>query len=194
MLVLRNPGPRESEQRREHDRDPEQPVRRAGRPMPSGSAKWKTTSVERTKRSIAGRVSRAPELDPQVLARQRDDVGEVRHASASSCRGQRSEARRARGSRRRRSLAGQRLELAIEQRRSSLVRARVRLVEHEQLGVVEQRPAERRAAASSRGSSVETRSLRASHRREALEKHADPLASLRHAVEAAEEVEVLEQR
>ena len=57
-LALGHPRPREPEQRGEDERHPEQAVRRASS-APSGSAKWKTTSVETTKSSIAGSVSRA---------------------------------------------------------------------------------------------------------------------------------------
>ena len=49
---------------------------------PVGSAKWKTTSVERTKSSIAERVPRL-QLEPQVLGGERGDVGEVAYMRAS---------------------------------------------------------------------------------------------------------------
>jgi len=50
---------------------------------PAGSEKWKTTKTATTKRSIAGRVSRARSSSRKVLARKCAYVGEVAHASAS---------------------------------------------------------------------------------------------------------------
>ena len=35
--------------------------------LPAGSAKWKTTSVETTKSSIAGTTVAGAELEPQIL-------------------------------------------------------------------------------------------------------------------------------
>ncbi len=71
--------------------------------------------------------------------------------------------------------------------------ARVRLVEDEQRGIVEQDAAEReplRHAARVRRDAVVPRLPEP----EALEQHPDPLAPLGHAVEAAVELEVLERR
>ncbi len=83
------------------------------------------------------------------------------------------------------SRAGQRLELAIEQRSAGLIQSGERLVEDEQLGVVEQSPAEREPLRHPSG--VRRYPLVARlPQGEALEEHADPLASLRHAVEPAD--------
>ena len=83
------------------------------------------------------------------------------------------------------------LELAVEEQRAVLVERRERLVEDEQLGVVEQRPAQReplRHAARVRRHALVPRVPE----REALEQHPDPLTSLGNAVEAAVELEVLD--
>ena len=131
-----------------------------------------------------------PQLDAQVLARQSDDVGEVRHPSATVVV--------ARGWTRSGSCVettsvrrGERLELAVEKRGSALVERRVRLVEQDHLGVVQKRPAQRETL----GHSPRVRRyplVPSVPQREAFERHADPLAALRHAVQAAEEVEVLD--
>ena len=92
-----------------------------------------------------------------------------------------------------RALAGERGELAIEQRRAFLVERGERLVEHEQRRVVEQRAAQRqplRHAARVGRDAVAARVPET----EPLEQHPAPLAPLGHAIEAAEEVEVLERR
>ena len=92
-----------------------------------------------------------------------------------------------------RPLAGERCELAVEQRRAVLVERRERLVEHEQRRVVEQRAAEREPL---RHPARERRDAVGAHLPEAepLEQHPAALAALGHAVEAAEELEVLERR
>ena len=133
------------------------------------------------------------ERDPQVLARQRGDVGEVRHASASRPVASGSSARRIVRGDDERPRAGELAELAVEKRRALLVEAGVRLVEDEELGLVEQRAAEREPLRHP--ARVRSHPFAAGlPQPEALEQHADPLASLRHAVEPPEEVEVLERR
>ena len=82
-------------------------------------------------------------------------------------------------------------ELTVEQRRALLVERAERLVEHEQLGVVEQRPAEREPLEHPARERVGAL-VAGVPEPEALEQHADPLAPLGHAVEPAVEVEVLE--
>ena len=82
-------------------------------------------------------------------------------------------------------------ELAVEQRGPVVVERAVRLVEDEQLGLVQERAAEREPlehAARERLGALVARVPEA----EALEQHPDPLAALGHAVEPAVEVEVLE--
>ena len=87
--------------------------------------------------------------------------------------------------------AGELGELPVEQIGSLRVERCERLVEHEQLGLVQERAAESeplRHAARVRGDALgadvpET---------EALEEHADSLTPLRHAVEAPVEIEILE--
>ena len=132
-------------------------------PDPSGEREVEDDERREDEEEHRGQGVAAAELDPQVLARQRDDVGEVGHASASFLCGQRREPRRLMRRDDDGSHAGQRLELAIEQRGSSLIQSGVRLVEDEQLGVVEQSPAEREPLRHPR-EYVDTRSLRASHR------------------------------
>ena len=84
-------------------------------------------------------------------------------------------------------------QLAVEQVGARLVEGAVRLVEDQQLGVVEQRTAEREAL---RHAARERRHELSPHvpEAEALEQHADPLAPLRNRVQAPVEVEVLERR
>jgi len=82
-------------------------------------------------------------------------------------------------------------ELRVEQREPVVVERRVRLVEHDEVGLVEQGPAERetlRHAPRVRGDALTPRLPQT----EAPEQHADALPSLRDAVEPSVEVEVLE--
>ena len=189
MLLLGHPCPREPEERREDDRDPEQPV---GRVVARTLRDREVEHDERRENEEEHRRQRVPpaQLDAQILARECHDVGEVRHASAS----------RAVWSAATRSgscvvsddgaPAREPRELAIEERRAALVERRERLVENEQVGLVEKRPAQReplRHATRVRRHALVARLPE----REALEQHPDALAPLRDAVEPAEEVEVL---
>src|SRR4051812_39110463 len=82
-------------------------------------------------------------------------------------------------------------ELTVEQLRALFVQAAERLVEDQQLGLVQQRAAEcepLQLPARKLGRALAARLPEA----EALEQHPDPLAPLGHAVEPAVEVEVLE--
>src|SRR5690242_13293697 len=82
-------------------------------------------------------------------------------------------------------------ELAVEERRTLVVERAERLVEEQQVGVVQQRAAERKPLehpARERLGAAVARLPEA----EALEQHPDPLAPLGHPVEAAVQVEVLE--
>src|SRR5438105_6036918 len=84
-------------------------------------------------------------------------------------------------------------ELAVEQLRSLGVETGERLVEDQQLRLVQERPAEREPlelAAGERRGPLSSRLPEA----EALEQHPDPLAPLGHAVEPPVEIEVLERR
>ena len=133
----------------------------------------------------------AAQLDTQILPRERGHVGEVRHASASLPVCERLESGWIVGRDDECAPADEPRELPVEQRRAGLVERRVRLVEDEELRVVEQRPAERqplRHPARVRRDAL----VAGLPEREALEQHPDPLAPLRNAVEPAEEVEVLE--
>ena len=140
------------------------------------------------------RVAR-PELEPEVLARERDDVGRVESESAHAS----TRPSVASGATRAGSwvesttcaLAGERRELAVEQRGTLLVERRERLVEHEQRRIVQQRPAEREPLRHSARVGRDAVAARVPEA-EALEQHPAPLAALGDAVEAAEEVEVLE--
>ena len=88
-------------------------------------------------------------------------------------------------------LAAELGELRVEELGAGLVERAVRLVEHEQLRLVEQDAAEGeplRHAARVRGDALVPRLPEP----EALEQHPDPLAPLGDAVEAAVELEVLE--
>ena len=138
------------------------------------------------------RVAR-PQLEPEVLARERATSREVPLMRARSRR--RSRAARPAPDRGSSSDDGRRpassRELAVEQLRALGVERGERLVEHEQLGIVQQRAAEREPLhhpARVRGDAL----VADVPEPEALEQHPDPLAPLRHAVEAPVEVEVLE--
>ena len=128
---------------------------------------------------------------------ERRHVGEVGAHARSSARRRRAQAARAAPARasRRRACARPASdgELRVEERCAVLVEGGVGLVEHEQLRVVEERAAEGeplRHAARVRADAL------AAHvpQPEALEQHPDALAPLGNAVEAPEEVEVLERR
>ena len=112
-------------------------------PASSGIAKWNTTSVESTKRSIAGSVSRPRSSTRRSLRVSASDVGDVRHASASlelwSAATRSGLVRRDDD----RLLPREGLELVVEKRRAVLVERGVGLVEHEQVGRVEERATER---------------------------------------------------
>src|SRR6185436_7461172 len=85
------------------------------------------------------------------------------------------------------------VELPLEQLLARLVERVARLVENQQLGVVQERPAERQALQHS--ARIGARPLRASlPEPEALEQHPDPLAPFGHPVETAIEVKVLDRR
>src|SRR5436190_9425886 len=84
-------------------------------------------------------------------------------------------------------------ELAVEQRRALLVEPGKRLVEDQQVGLVQERPAEReplQLATRQRRGPLAPRVPQP----EAFEQHPDPLAPLGDTVEPAVEVEVLERR
>ena len=181
VLLLRNPGAREPEQRGEHDRDPEEPVRG----VVPGSLREREVEDDEGREDEEEhrrqRVARA-QLDPEVLARERRDVGEVGHASASLAVARRSS--------RARSCVDTTIVRCPASSSSSRSRraapcsssAGVRLVEDEQVGLVEQRPAEREAlrhAARVGGDPLVSRVPEP----EALEQHPDALPPLGHAVE-----------
>ena len=132
-----------------------------------------------------------PQLEQQVLARERADVAEVRHASASRAARERLDARRVVGGDEERPLPAQLRELGVEELRARLVERRVRLVEDEEPRVVEQDAAERKPL---RHPARVRRDALAPHlpETEALEQHPDPLAPLGHPVQPAVEVEILE--
>ena len=196
-LALGRPRPGEAEQRREDDRDPEQAV---GSVVAGPGREREVEDRERREDEEQHRRQRVPgpELEPQVLARERDDVGGVER-DASSSRGP------AGGWRAASTRAGSWVESTIvrspvsaaSSRSSSadafLVERGERLVEHEQRRVVEQRAAEREAlrhAARVGRDAVGANVPEA----EPLEQHPAALAPLGDAIEAAEEIEVLERR
>jgi hypothetical protein len=96
-LAFRRPRTRQAQQRGEHERDPEQPLRR-NLVGTRRQREVKTTSVERTKSSIAGSVSRAPSSsrDPCARAwrrrRDRSCQRQTEVASGSTRRGRASRA------------------------------------------------------------------------------------------------------
>src|SRR5438034_9702594 len=92
-----------------------------------------------------------------------------------------------------RPLAPKLVELPLEQLLAGLVERVAWLVEDQQLGVVQERTAERQPL--QHPTRIRARPLRPSlPEPEALEQHPDALAPLGHAVEAAIEVEVLDRR
>ena len=157
-----------------------------------GSAKWKTTKRRDDEEEHRRQRVARPQLEQQVLARERADVADVAHvasasrplASGSTRAGSWVETRNVRS-------AAKLGELRVEQLGARLVERAVRLVEHEQLRLVQEDAAEGeplRHAARVRGDALVPRLPEP----EALEQHPDPLAPLGHAVEPPVEVEVLE--
>ena len=88
------------------------------------------------------RVAR-PQLEQQVLARERADVGEVAHAASRAGASQAARHARVMGGDEERPLAAELGELCVEELGSRFVEGAVRLVQDEQLRVVEEDPAER---------------------------------------------------
>src|SRR5262245_36749289 len=84
VLLLRHPGARESEERGEHDRDPEESIG-SGLAGVLGEREVKDDQRREDEEQHCRERVAPPELHAQVLVRQRGDVGEVRHASASLC-------------------------------------------------------------------------------------------------------------
>ena len=138
-------------------------------------------------------MSAPAQLDAEILARERRDVGQIGHASASLAVCEPREPIRVVRRDDDGALSREALELAVEQRRAVLVERGERLVQDEQVGVVEQRPAQReplRHATRVRRHALVPRLPE----REALEQHPDALAPLRNAIEPSEELEVLDGR
>ena len=141
------------------------------------------------------RVSGA-ELEREVLARQGGDVREVAaHRAVSASHPLASPATRSGSWVETTSVAvaGQRRELAVEELRTLVVEGGEGLVEDEQVGVVEECPAQREPLhhpARVVGHPLAARLPEA----EPLEQHADSLPPLRDPVEAAEQLEVLQRR
>ena len=151
LLALRHERAAEPEQRREEDRDPEQAARlepRRRRRQREVEDDERRDDEEEHRRQ---RVPR-PQLEQQVLARERADVADVVHASASRPRRERRDAGGVVGGDEARPVAAQLGELGVEQLGAGLVERRVRLVEHEQRRIVEQDAAEREPLRSSRAS------------------------------------------
>src|SRR5436190_4523058 len=84
-------------------------------------------------------------------------------------------------------------ELTVEQLCALLVEAAVRLVEQQQARLVQKRPAEREPLQHPARERARTRVTRVPQT-EPLQQHADALPPLRHAVEPAVQVEILERR
>ena len=137
-------------------------------------------------------MSRAPQLEQEVLPGERGDIREVAvHANASRplASGARRSGSCVRDEERR--PAAPRRELAVEQRRSFGVERGERLVEQQQRRLVQEDAAEREPLehpARERAGALVARVPQV----EALEQHPDPLAPLGHAVEPAVEIEVLQ--
>ena len=190
-LALRRPRARQAEQRREDERDPEQPL---CRDLVGPGREREVEDDERRDDEEQHRGQRVPrpQLEPEVLARERADVGEVAHASARRAV--------ASGSTRAGSCVVRRMVVvpasAASSRSSSaapsVVERRERLVEHEQLGIVQERAAEREPLRHAARVRRDTRSARASQRPK--RSSSIPIRSRRsgHAVEAPVELEVLE--
>src|SRR4051812_8690353 len=182
----------------------------ASRDEPVGSAKWNTTRIAITNSSIAGSVSRARSsrrrslpASVAVSPRYRDSrAGEAGPASSGRPRKPRLGKREppagerrdpvgiVRGDEDRPALAHPG-KLTVEQFGARFVQAAERLVEDQQLGLVQERAAEGESlqlAARELGRPLAPRVPEG----EALEQHPDPLAPLGHAVEPPVEVEVLE--
>ena len=192
LLALGREGARQPEERREDDRDPEQAglgaLRRAARER-EVEDRQRRDDEEQHRRQ---RVARA-QLEQQVLARERRDVSGVRaHASASLAVAR---AASASGSCVATSAVtpARSASSACEQLGALDVEPVERLVEEQQVGVVEKRPAEREPLehpARERPGPLVPHSPEP----EALEHRARTLAPLGQPVEPAVEVEVLERR
>ena len=134
------------------------------------------------------------QLEQEILARERADVADVAHvASASRAGRQRLDARGIVGRDEEGALPAKLVELRVEELGAGLVERAVRLVEHEQLRLVEEDAAESETlghAARVRGDPLVPRLPEP----EALEQHPDPLPPLGDPIEASVELEVLERR
>ena len=71
LLAFGHERARQAEERGEDQRDPEQAAARRRRSLPCGSAKWKIVSAASTNSSIGGQRLLRPQLEQQVLARER---------------------------------------------------------------------------------------------------------------------------
>ena len=105
LLALGDERARQAEQRGEDDRRPRAGRAQRRRPLPRGSAKWKIVSAARTNSSIAGSGLLRAQLEQQVLARQRGDVGDVASCEREPARWRSARRAPARGSRRPRASA-----------------------------------------------------------------------------------------
>ena len=192
LLALGHERPAEPEQRGEDDRDPEEAARREPRRVP-GSEKWKTTNVATTKSSIAGSVSRARSSSSRSLRASARTSAKYFMREREPRRRERLDARRIVGRDEHVRSPRSSASCASSSSAPAASSARVRLVEHEQLRLVQQHATEREPlghAARVRDDAVVARLPEA----EALEQHADPLAPFGHAIEAPVQVEVLERR
>ena len=190
LLPLGDERAAEAEQRGEEDRHPEQAE--LGEPRGAGREREVEDDEDRDhEQQHRGQRVAGPQLEPQVLPRQRRRVGRGSYASASLPL--------ASGATRSGSCVATRIvrrsRIPASSRSSSSapvgVEAAERLVEDQQLGLVQQRAAEReplQLAARELRRPLAPRLPEA----EALEQHPDPLAPLGHAVEPPVEVEVLE--
>ena len=164
MLVLGHPGAREPEQRREDDRDPEEPVGRVVARL-LGQREAEDDERRRGRRGASpASVSRRAQLDPQVLPRRarRRPRGSVMRAPAlrGKCHDPLGIVRRDRRQSRSRRVA------ASSRSRSCapvLVERRERLVEHEQRRGRGAASGTAPAAGSSRVSTSRPARCRASH-------------------------------
>ena len=198
-LTLGRPGARQAEERGEDERDPEEAVGGVVRGVGRKREVEHDERGEDEQEHRRERLARA-QLEPEILARQRHDVGAVSRRGVSCAAEQRSRVV-ARCSTRagswvettRVALPGERRELPVEQRRALFVERGVRLVEQEQVGLVEEGAAERQPL--DHPARVRRDAFRAClPETEPLEQHPDALPPLRHAVQRAVELEVLERR
>ena len=185
-----------AQERREDDAPPEQAVRRGVPVPPAGRAKWKTVSVASDEEQHRRKGVARAQLQGQILARERGDVAEVaghRRTRARRLVAQRIDPGRIVGRDDERRPSRRSRELAVEERRAVVVERREGLVEDEQLRVVQERTAKRQPL---HHPARELCHLLAAGLPEAepLQQHADALAPLRHPVEPAEELEVLQRR